>query len=111
MTDEIILSDEDVVSVENNPLIDAVKTSTIRELTEKLKSLIACNHHSLMDKGLKWTHNGVDCKILSVKGGGWQKGKIKVRFEFIPDPIPTKTTIPPKTISPLDDLRSQLNPE
>ena len=36
---------------------------------------------------------GVSCEILKVEGGGWQKGKIQLRLEFIPDePIQVKTS-------------------
>ncbi len=40
---------------------------------------------------------GADCEYLSVNGGGWRKGKVKLKmvFEFIPD----------TPDSPLDDLR------
>ncbi|MGF1989106.1 MAG: KGK domain-containing protein [Nostoc sp. ZfuVER08] len=69
-----------------------------------------------------WIGKGVACKVLLVKGGGWQKGKIRIRFEFIPDsppPEPNETLIAQThhqgTVyvlpapSPLDELRRQLD--
>ncbi|MBV6621469.1 MAG: hypothetical protein KI793_00710 [Rivularia sp. (in: Bacteria)] len=32
-----------------------------------------------------WTENGVPCELLSSKGGGWKKGRIKIMIEFIRD--------------------------
>ncbi|MEH2372420.1 KGK domain-containing protein [Nostoc sp.] len=42
--------------------------------------------------------------------GAWQKGKIRIRFEFVADkPTPIKPLIPTNSTSPLDDLRSHLD--
>ncbi len=32
-----------------------------------------------------WTEDGIPCELLSSKGGGWKKGKIKITIEFIRD--------------------------
>lgn len=32
-----------------------------------------------------WVGEGVPCEILKTTGGGWQKGKFRLRLEFIPD--------------------------
>ena len=109
MNDEIILSSDDVVSVEQDS-ISSSQTSTIRELMQRLGRMIyeACDGKRTGG----WTENGVSCKFLSSQGGGWQKGKIRIRFEFIPDnPTAIKLLTPSNSTSPLDDLRSQLNPE
>lgn len=40
-----------------------------------------------------WLDSGVECRILRVSGGGWQKGKLRLRLEFVPDePPPVQTT-------------------
>ena len=45
-------------------------------------------------KGGKWLSEGIDCEILS-PNQNWQKGKIKICVQFIPDR--------PKSV--LDDIR------
>jgi hypothetical protein len=49
----------------------------------------------------KWISDGVDCEILSVNGGGWQKGKLHLRLEFIPDepdpPTPSDLVLSPNS--------------
>jgi hypothetical protein len=32
-----------------------------------------------------WLNEGVDCEMLQAGGGGWRKGKLRLRLEFIPD--------------------------
>ena len=84
-------------------------TSTGDELMERLKSLVHRNTSLQEDKAEAWAANGVNCKLLLAEGGGWQKGKIRIRFEFVPEKVtPIKPLIPAKSASPLDDLRSHL---
>ncbi|MEH2236414.1 KGK domain-containing protein [Nostoc sp.] len=109
MSDQIILSDEDVVSMAQNANFTGASTSTGEELMQHLKSLVHRNSSLQEDKASAWLVNGVNCKLLLAQGGGWQKGKIRILFEFIPDkPTPTKPLIPTDSTSPLDDLRSHL---
>jgi hypothetical protein len=55
--------------------------------------------------------DGIKCEILRVSGGGWQKGKLRFRLEFIPDdPAAFEQPKPVRQeSSPLDDLRSELD--
>jgi hypothetical protein len=52
--------------------------------------------------------NGTNCNLLQPDGKGWQKGKLKICFEFIPEedaPVVVKET-PIKThFSSLDEIR------
>jgi KGK domain len=52
--------------------------------------------------------NGTDCTLLQPDGKGWQKGKLKMCFEFIPEEAESLATQekPVKThSSPLDEIR------
>ncbi|MBD2411073.1 hypothetical protein FACHB389_03025 [Nostoc calcicola FACHB-389] len=109
MSDQIILSDEDVVSMAQDANFTGASTSTAEELMECLKSFVHRNSNLQEDKAGAWAANGLNCKVLLAQGGGWQKGKIRICFEFFPDkPTPTKSLISTNSISPLDDLRSHL---
>lgn len=67
--------------------------------------------------------DGGEAHCLPEAGGGWRKGKIRLRVEFIPDepepepepePEEQEATIestPALPASPLDDLRAELNIE
>jgi len=55
----------------------------------------------------RWVQErGIECEVLQVEGGGWQKGKIRFRMEFIPETAPA---LPQDPNSPLADLRSNLD--
>jgi KGK domain len=52
--------------------------------------------------------DGVNCNLLQPEGKGWQKGKLKICFEFIPEEPESLATQekPVKTqSSPLDEIR------
>ena len=56
--------------------------------------------------------NGTECSLLQPDEKGWQKGKIKICFEFIPEePEPVSTQDKPVEIqsSPLDEIRQLSN--
>ncbi|MGK7932774.1 MAG: KGK domain-containing protein [Microcystaceae cyanobacterium] len=59
------------------------------------------NYHSYT-----WLNTGVPCEVLKIDSQGWQKGKIRIKFEieFIPDE--PEITEPE---SPLDDIRREIN--
>lgn len=99
MSDQIILSDDDVVSMAQDDNFAGASTSTGEELMETVANLVFQNTSLQEDKALGWVDKGLICKVLLAQGGGWQKGKIRIRFEFVPD----------KSASPLDDLRSHLD--
>lgn len=55
---------------------------------------------------------GINCNLLQPDGNGWQKGKIKICFEFIPEePNLTATQEHPTETnsSPLDEIRQLSN--
>ena len=57
---------------------------------------------------------GTTCNLLQPDGKGWQKGQIKICFEFIPEedepeedePVVTPEKQPETDRSPLDDIRA-----
>ncbi|MEH1810899.1 MAG: KGK domain-containing protein [Nostoc sp.] len=73
----------------------------------KVGQLYAAIESYLGNDLARWfKHKGIECEVLQVKGGGWQKGKIYLRVEFIPD---EPSIVNPEQESPLDDLRSDLD--
>ncbi|AVH71577.1 KGK domain-containing protein [Nostoc sp. 'Lobaria pulmonaria (5183) cyanobiont'] len=107
--------DEDVVSGFSCPAFDMPPMLKFRNLIQAIFSWIG-GKNSYSNAESQWfSEEGCKCEILLVKGGGWQKGRFRFRLEFIPDnPEAFLKNYPPedeKPQSPLDDLRSQLNPE
>jgi hypothetical protein len=101
-------SDDDVVMFQGNNF-NLDKMTKVGSLIKVIGPWAMSNSNNtgyefgLFDKGL-------ECEILRVSGGGWQKGRFRVRLEFIPDdPESFMGIAPEKTSSPLDDLRSNLD--
>ena len=56
--------------------------------------------------------NGTDCSLLQPDAKGWQKGKLKMCFEFIPEetePLATQDKLVESHLSPLDEIRQLSN--
>jgi hypothetical protein len=56
--------------------------------------------------------NGTECNLPQPDEKGWQKGKLKICFEFIPEedePIETKGKSVETNSSPLDEIRQLSN--
>ncbi|PSB35065.1 KGK domain-containing protein [Chlorogloea sp. CCALA 695] len=65
----------------------------------------------------KWFIDGKNCEILSIGAGGWQKGKLRIKFtlEFCPDEPEVEELTQSndveinQTESPLDDIRQLMS--
>ncbi|MEH1824468.1 MAG: KGK domain-containing protein [Nostoc sp.] len=111
MNNEIILHDDDVVSMDKRVSFTGNATSTCGELIESLKDLAFGESTSQRNE----IASGITCKVLLTKGGGWQKGRLRLRLDFVPDEPEVSQQNSSIILSQpelsLDDLRSQLNPE
>jgi hypothetical protein len=56
--------------------------------------------------------DGMACDLLQPDGRGWQKGKLKLCFEFIPEEPeavePSSNNLPTVERSPLDEIRNSI---
>ncbi len=85
-----IISGDEVISI-NNPEDNVLLGHHTYKAEEFLSRL---GRHIDKHKKEKWINKGVPCKMLS-PNQQWQKGKIKICLQFIPD----------KPESILDDIR------
>jgi KGK domain len=56
--------------------------------------------------------NDTECSLLQPDGKGWQKGTLKICFEFTPeepDPVATQEKLVETNFSPLDEIRQLSN--
>lgn len=79
--------EDDVLWIE--PGINPVKnhTITIAQLIQAIKTqfqpTLSSSPASTADA---WFKEGIECEFLDASaGGGWKKGKIRLRLEFLPD--------------------------
>jgi hypothetical protein len=76
--DEFQLNDDDVVLMEN-----AEATFVNAKLFKIGWFKVGLNRISSYMNN--WLKEGFDCEILQARGGGWRKGKLRLRLEFVPD--------------------------
>jgi hypothetical protein len=87
-----IINPNDVISVnKDDNVLMSHHTYKVQEFLDRL------GHHIDRHKIDRWTIDGVPCELLS-PCQGWQKGKIKICLQFIPDE--------PESI--LDDVRKEI---
>jgi hypothetical protein len=91
------ISDADVICFSESQPLSLSKTIKIVELKEQLLEKIG---YYDVDKLL--ISEGVKCELLQPGSQGWQKGKIRIQIEFIPDEI--------RDSSDLDEFRDDVWP-
>lgn len=74
------LNENDVVTIDDSELsFTQSQTARVREI---MKTLVEEHLHD--DLG-EWGNEGLPCEVLLASGGGWQRGRIKLSLQFIPD--------------------------
>jgi hypothetical protein len=103
---EIKLEDNDVLKIRQEESVSQTPTSTVFELKRKIVELLRPGVGGNTNYADLWvsSYSGVACQLLREKGGGWIKGTLRLRLEFIPE-----KSFNPEPDSPLEDLRSDLN--
>ncbi|MBL1199127.1 MAG: hypothetical protein FWK04_08575 [Nostoc sp. GBBB01] len=104
------LNNDDAVFM-SDPDFQTGTTFKVSELKEKVRSFVNQETKgNYISSKLRWfSEGGAKCEVLRLEGGGWQKGRLRFRLEFIPDePVQSQSLVPTASSSPLDDLRSNL---
>nr|WP_269744608.1 KGK domain-containing protein [Chamaesiphon minutus] len=76
-----------------------------------LKNAILTNDNNVVTL-INMLVDGSMCNLLQPDGKGWQKGKLKLCFEFIPEepePVAAQQTSVEAHPSPLDEIRQLAN--
>lgn len=74
---------DDVLSLVED-IFDRQEVFKASRIKNRLWNSIKVNNWSSTE-AKNWTENGIRCELLSSKGGGWKKGRIKITVEFIRD--------------------------
>jgi hypothetical protein len=74
------LNSDDVVFMDPNQSVIGLKTFRVGQFMQTLKERMGGSTL------LSWLEEGAECELLSASlGGGWKKGKVRIRFEFVED--------------------------
>lgn len=73
-------SDDDVVSVPDIGMTP-VKHPTLKAAQVRKAFSDILRQHVTYD----WFNTGIECEFLKTTGGGWKKGRLRIRLEFIPN--------------------------
>lgn len=103
----------DVVSVPKAKSLLGASTFKVMEVAGYLAAKVYGENGAIWKE---WSDTGVECEVLKMDGYGWQKGKVRISLEFIPDEeeeileanLEEESILPKLPESPLDDLRTQL---
>jgi hypothetical protein len=79
------LNNDDVVS-----MLSADQSFT-KTPVAKVSQLKGSLHSIIKEYHPHWIEPGLACEVLKTSGGGWQKGRIRITLEFIPEEPPAKT--------------------
>ncbi len=75
------LNNDDVMSLSGEATFKAGSMLKVVQLYTAAANYLGSPHSNWFQE------KGISCEVLKVEGGGWQKGKIRFRVEFIPDEI------------------------
>jgi hypothetical protein len=74
--DEFPFDDEDVISVNSDG--QGTQLKKIRSFKDSIDGHLRYVAPRLFLEG-------IECEVLSTNGGGWKKGRVRLRLEYIPD--------------------------
>nr|WP_269144833.1 KGK domain-containing protein [Nostoc sp. WHI] len=105
------LSEDDVITIQSKDFgLEAM--TKVGRLLQALEAWPCGNTNNKGNESQWFVEKGIPCEILRTAGGGWQKGRFRIRLEFVPDnpeAFLKDSPVENKTQSPLDDLRSNLD--
>ncbi len=78
MTEEFPFNDDDVISMSPN-VTGSGQLLKIGVFKQAIKQNLSKYAHA-------WLDEGIECEVLSIDNGGWQKGRVYLRLEYVPDP-------------------------
>lgn len=76
--DEFPFSDDDVISIAPDVTGNTGQILKIKAFKHAMRQKLSIYAH-------QWLDQGIECEILSTDGSGWQKGRVYLRLEFIPE--------------------------
>lgn len=81
-----VLRNDEVLHVRSGRILMRNPTFKASELLDALAQLISEQDSQWTEEQEDWfTDRGLSCEVLRVGNAGWQRGRVRIRFEFIPE--------------------------
>lgn len=100
------LSDDEVLFVERGRVLMSNPTFKVIEFLDALAQAISDREGDWTDENEAWFGDGLECEALRFSSGGWQRGKVRIRLEFMPlkplEKLPERSSA--RKSDPFEDL-------
>lgn len=83
------LNDDEVLFVSVGRVLMTNPTFKVGEFLDTLAQAISDRERDWDDANEGWFGEGLECEALRFGTSGWQRGRVRIRLEFCPDPEPT----------------------
>jgi hypothetical protein len=87
MEDYNLLSDDEVLHVRVGRVLMPNSTFKVSEFLDALAQVVSERETEWVDECEDWfTDEGLRCEVLRFGNQGWQRGRVRIRLEFQPEP-------------------------
>jgi hypothetical protein len=84
------LRDDEVLFVDRGRVLMTNPTFKVIEFLDALAQAISDREEDWSEDKEDWFGDGLACEALRFGTGGWQRGRVRIRLEFIPEKVPNK---------------------
>ncbi|MGV0026925.1 KGK domain-containing protein [Phormidesmis priestleyi] len=84
------LRDDEVLFVDRGRVLMTNPTFKVIEFLDALAQAISDREEDWSEDKEDWFGDGLACEALRFGTGGWQRGRVRIRLEFIPEKVPGK---------------------
>ncbi|MGG6295941.1 KGK domain-containing protein [Leptolyngbya sp. AN02str] len=84
--DYSLLSDDEVLHIRSGRILMPNATFKVSEFLDALAQVISEQEAEWSDECEGWFSTGLRCEALRLANQGWQRGRVRIRLEFYPEP-------------------------
>lgn len=78
------LGDDEVLFVDRGRVLMSNPTFKVSEFLDALAQAVSDREGDWSEENEAWFSDGLECEALRFQSGGWQRGRVRIRVEFMP---------------------------